>query len=179
MEQNNVLSLSVLVTREEYSAAVAISKRKHRRKTARVTMGFGSWLIICGVAGLFFGSYILLAPPAAICLVLAGLFLLCYDGLLAPIIDRAAAAREYEEKEDLHFATTYYFYDDRVAVHNGRFQGELPLSILTEWGETSALFGLEVGRELSMAIPKRLLDTQQEERLRSILEAAAGGAKIV
>ncbi|MDD2362603.1 MAG: YcxB family protein [Oscillospiraceae bacterium] len=178
MEEKSVLSLSVLVTREEYSQAVAISKRKHRRKTARLTMGFGTVLILCGVAGLFFGSYIFLSPSPAACLVFAGLFLVCYDGLIAPILDRGAAAREFEEKEDLHFATTYIFYTDRVTVQNGRIQGELPLSILTEWVETPALFGLEVGKELSMAIPKRLLDTEQENQLRSILEAAAGSAKI-
>ena len=177
MDQKPRITLSVLVTREEYSEAAANEKRKQRRHTAPFITGAGAVLMILGIAGLFFGRSISLSASAAVCLILAGLFLACYDGLIASVLDRAAAAREFDEKEDLHFATTYLFSEDRVAVQNGRIQGELPLSVITRWSETPALFTLAAGRELHMSIPKRLLTPEQDKELRRILEAAAGGAK--
>jgi hypothetical protein len=178
MDESTQISLSVLVTKEEYCEAAAMKKRKLRAHFAPMLIGAGVIFVLLGITGIFFGSSISLSIPAAACLVILGIALVCFDGLIAPILDKAAAAREFVEKEDLHFATTYVFKDDRVKIQNGRIQGDLPLSLLTRWSETSALFTMEIGRELSMAIPKRLLSTEECDLLRNRLETLAGGAKI-
>ncbi len=46
---------------------------------------------------------------ASLCLILLGLFCFGYDGLIAPLLAGGAAAREYDEKEELRMATTLVF----------------------------------------------------------------------
>lgn len=166
------LTFSVLVTREEYCEAVAHKKRKARRHIAPVINVAGGTLIVLGIAGLFFGGYISLSPSAAICLILLGIFTVCYDGIFAPILDKAAAAREYREKQDLHFATTYEFKETSVYINNSGLYGEIPLSILTGSSETPTLFIMDIGRELSILIPKRLLTEQQQHELWNLLQGS-------
>lgn len=178
MEQDGKILLSVLVTKEEYCEAAAMKKEKLRSHIRPLLYGAGAVLILMGAAGIFFGRLIYLSIPAAVCLVIAGIALACYDGLIAPILDRAAAAREFAEKEDLHFATTYIFEDGSVRIKNGRIEGEIPLSLLTRWSEGPTLFTMEIGRELGMAIPKRLLLPEQTRTLQAMLETHAGSVKI-
>lgn len=170
------MTLSVLVTREEYCEAVAHRKQKERRHIMLLRGVAGGSLIVLGIAGVFFGGYISLSPSAAVCLVVTGLFTVCYDGIFAPVFDKAAAAREFGEKQDLQFATTYTFKDSAVHIENGRIQGEISLSLLTRWSETPALFIMEVGRELCMSVPKRLMTEQQRDDLRNLLQNAAKDA---
>ena len=98
-----------------------------------------------------------------------GVFLACYNGVFAPLFSSAAAAREYDENEDLRYAASYRFLDDAVEVKNGRMEGALPLSALSGWAETPTLFLMTFGREGRFAIPKRLMAPGQEEALRARL----------
>lgn len=175
---NPRLSLSVLVTREEYSQAFSQQQRKEHSHRGLLFTITGAVLIILGLAGAFFGSYISLTLSSSFCLILPGVFMVCYDGFFAPLLDGAVAAREFDEKEDLHFATSYEFYDDKVSINNGRVEGTLPLSQITRWSETSALYTIAYGREISMAIPKRLMSAEQSGVLRELLERNAGSAKV-
>ena len=62
-------------------------------------------------------------------------------------------------------------------VKNGRMEGNLPLRCITEWTETPSLFLITYGREFRFAIPKRLLEPGQEERLRSLLPEKTVGIR--
>lgn len=155
---DDAISLSVLMTRDEYMTFVADSQRQMRRERLPLTKGGGAVLTVLGLAGLFFGRYVSLSPAAALCLLLVGVFLLCYDELLAPLFDRAAAAREYEEKQDLRMAYQYVFTADWVQIQNARVQGVLPLTLMTAWHQTQTLICLSFGREVRLLLPKRALD---------------------
>lgn len=172
------ITLSVLVTREEYSKAFAELQRKERSHVAPLINVVGAILIILGIAGAFFGNYISLSFSTAFCVILLGVFLVCYDGFFAPLFDSAAAAREFDEKEDLRFATTYIFSDDEVNVSNGRVKGILPLRLITKWNETPTLIIFAYGRELSFAIPKRLMTVEQIHLLSQLLIKNAEQAKL-
>ncbi len=167
------IKLSVLVTREEYCEAVAHEKKKSRRHIVPLFNVISAVLIILGFAGLFFGENILMSPPAALCLVLSGLIAACYDGVFAPVFDKAAAAREFNEKPDLHYATTYTFKDDLIVIKNEWVQGQILISQLTRWSETPTLFIMVVGRDLSISIPKRLLTPEQQNKLRNTLNSGS------
>lgn len=172
-----VLALSVLVTREEYCAATADTKRCQRRRLAVWLTVLGFVFAALGFAGLFFGRSISLSPSAALCLVVLGVFFVLFDGLIAPLTDKAAAARDYDIKDDLHYATKLVFDEEAVSVENSRMQGRIPLSRLSRWSETAAVFTLSVGREVHFAIPKRLLNAQQTEELRQLLASQAPAAR--
>jgi hypothetical protein len=176
MEQASQITISVLVTKDEYIQAEAIIKQKLRSKFAPIITISGIVFVVLGIAGLFFGRLISLSPPAAGCFVTIGIFLALFDNFIGPILNRAAAAREYLEKEDLHFATSYVFSGDRVKISNGRIKGEFPVSMITRWTETPALFNMSVGRELNMTIPKRMLSDCEINNLRRILEKYAPDA---
>lgn len=178
MEKIPRIILSVLVTREEYSKASAEFQRKERSHVTPIITAAGAILFILGIAGAFFGKFISLSFSAAFCLILLGVFLVCYNGFFAPLLDSAAAAREYDEKEDLHFVTNYQFTDDSVIVSNGRVKGDLPLDLITKWSETPALIIFAYGRELSFAVPKRLLTPEQNELLQKLLLKNAEHAKL-
>lgn len=167
-EQEKRVAISVLVTREEYMAFTVQLMKKLRGNRPKLTEACGAVLIAAGIAGLFFGDAISLLPSAAICLLLIGLFLACYNGLLAPVLDRAAAAREYDEKEDVRQANSYVFSDTAVEIRNGRMEGELPLQLATRYIETADLFSVSFGRECHVVIPKRLLTSTQKEELKEI-----------
>lgn len=163
------IKLSVLVTREEYCEAVVNEKKKARHHILPVFNVASAILIVLGFAGLFYGKNVSLSPAAAFCLILSGLVAACYDGVIAPVFDSAAAAREFNEKPDLHYATTYIFKDDFISIKNQWVQGKVLISQLTRWSETPALFIMAVGRELSISIPKRLLTSDQQKKLRQKL----------
>lgn len=171
MENEARVALSVLVTREEYMAFTVQLQKKLRSQRPRLTEACGAVLIAAGIAGIFFGHLISLVPSASVCLLLMGAFLACFNGLLAPILDRAAAAREYDEKEDIRLANVYTFSDTAVDIRNGRIEGTLPLKLATRVIETADLISLSFGRECHVVVPKRLLTTQQRETLLGILKA--------
>lgn len=173
MDKEPLLDICVLVTREEYSKAFAEMRRKERSHIAPLIMASGTVLMILGIAGAFFGSQISLSLSAAFCLILLGIFLVCYDSFFAPLFDSAEAAREFDEKEDLQFATNYSFSEDTVMVNNGRISGNLPLKYITRWNETPTLFIFSYGREFSFAVPKRLLSEEQNKLLSQLLKSKA------
>lgn len=176
MEKSPNIPVSVLVTREEYMAFAAQMQRQARRRGLPLTTGCGAVLIALGLAGIFFGSRVSLSVAAAVCMLLLGVFLACYDGLVAPVLDRAAAAREFDERDDLRMANVYVFTEKTVQVRNGCVEGEIPLSLLTRWTRADALFSLSFGRELSLFIPMRLLTAQQAEQLEDWLTKCAPAA---
>lgn len=91
-EKDQTLAFSVLLTREEYTQTIARIEQENRGRRLPLPTVAGALLTAMGIAGLFFGEAISLSPFAAGCLVLLGLFLACFDGLIAPMLDRAAAA---------------------------------------------------------------------------------------
>ena len=135
------LSLSVLVTREEYSEAAAQRSLHRGRGRGMAVTGAGCALVVAGLAGVFFGGRISLSPVVAACVVLVGLILAGYRRVFAPLLDRAE-------------------------VKNGRVEAALPLSLITEWLETPTLISFSFGREVRFAIPKRLLSEEQTAELR-------------
>ncbi|MCI8554491.1 MAG: hypothetical protein HFJ80_06045 [Clostridiales bacterium] len=156
MEEEKTVALSVLITREEYLRS---SVRHH----PPAVTGAGAVLSAAGLAGLFFGAPVGLTPAAAICIVALGLILLVYNGVLAPFLDRGAAAREFDSREELRMATAYRFTAESVWVENGRVTGELPLSLATDFQRTSEQIAFRFGRELSFLIPIRLLSGEQAD----------------
>ena len=145
MEQTpDSVALSVLLTKEEY---MQFSVRLQRQGRAG---GLSFFTVLGGV------------------LAILGL---CYDGLVAPIFWRGAAAREYEEKEDLHTANQYVFTPDCLEVHNSRMEARLPLTMVTDWRRTGEGLWVSFGRECSALVPARLLDEGQAARITGWLGA--------
>lgn len=177
-EKDQSLAFSVLLTREEYTQTIARIEQENRGRRLPLPTVAGALLTAMGIAGLFFGEAISLSPFAAGCLVLLGLFLACFDGLIAPMLDRAAAAREYDEKEELRLANQITFAGDSVTVKNGRMEGVLPLRMLTRWQRSADLYSLSFGRECHVMLPRRLMDQEQDDRLLALLEREAPEKKI-
>ena len=88
------------------------------------------------------------------------------------MIDRGAAAREYDEREELRMATAYVFTADQVRVENGRVKGNLPLSLVTSFARTPEQISFRFGRELSFVIPARLLSEEQAAFIENALARA-------
>ena len=82
-EKDQTLAFSVLLTREEYTQTIARIEQENRGRRLPLPTVAGALLTAMGIAGLFFGEAISLSPFAAGCLVLLGLFLACFDGLIA------------------------------------------------------------------------------------------------
>lgn len=163
--QDSSLSLSVLLTQEEYMRfTVQMVRRKAKKGLSFFTL-LGGVLTILALAGFFFGHYISLSSVSSVCLLLLGLILLCYEGAIAPVIVRGAAARAYEEKDDLRTANRYVFTEKEVQVQNARLEGKLPLSWITEWIQTDEGFWISFGRECSILIPDRLLEIKDRDLL--------------
>ena len=87
-EEKTILTLSVLITREDYMQYAAQLRREQRRGHLPLITGGGALLGALGLAGLFFGSWISLAPSVAAGLLLVGIFLIGYDGIFAPLLDK-------------------------------------------------------------------------------------------
>ena len=174
-EKDQTLAFSVLLTREEYTQTIARIEQENRGRRLPLPTVAGALLTAMGIAGLFFGEAISLSPFAAGCLVLLGLFLACFDGLIAPMLDRAAAARE---KEELRLANQITFAGDSVTVKNGRMEGVLPLRMLTRWQRSADLYSLSFGRECHVMLPRRLMDQEQDDRLLALLEREVPEKKI-
>ena len=172
MERDNdaLLAVSVLVTREEYGAAASHMRRcKYKDGFSPALLG-GMMLGILAVVGMFFGDGIGFTLPSAVCLLAAGLFLLCYDMIFAPMIAGVSAAREYDDRTDLKMAGYYEFYDDKIVVRNGYAAGTLPLEQMTVWSEMPSMFLIRFGSDFLFAVPKRLLEDGQDEMLRKMLQ---------
>ena len=146
-------------------------RREQRRGHLPFITGGGAVLVFLGLAGLFFGSAISLAPSVAAGMLLVGAFLIGYDGLFAPLLDKGAAAREFDEKPELGMAGTYRFTPDGVEIRNGRIEGTLPRAQVTSAAETQSLFSIAFGREVRILIPKRLLGEEECLRLRDWLSS--------
>lgn len=82
------IALSVLMTREEYMQLTVQIHRLRAGGPSFFTLA-GGILAILSIAGLFFGHYIALSRFSAGCLLLFGVFLMCYEGIVAPILDKA------------------------------------------------------------------------------------------
>lgn len=159
MEQT--IPLSVLLTREEYSAFVAQKRRIQRRGRFPVAMYLGDLLVVAALAGLFFGEPLGFSAAAAGCLLVIGAFLVVYDIAIAPMLDKWTAAREYDGKESLRTVGVYTFTETTVTLRNNRVEGTLPLAQMTGWLQTPEFFTLSFGREMTLFLPKRLLDEGQ------------------
>lgn len=164
------IALSVLMTREEYMQLTVQIHRLRAGGPSFFTLA-GGILAILSIAGLFFGHYIALSRFSAGCLLLFGVFLMCYEGIVAPILDKGAAAREYEEKEELRTANVYEFGPGFIQIRNSRMEGRLPLSMATSWVKTAGGLSVSFGRECHVLVPARLLDEGQWNTIRDWLAA--------
>ena len=173
--ENGELTLSVLITREDYLEYAAQLRREQRRGHLPFLTGGGAVLGVLGLVGLFFGEAVSLAPSVAMGLLLVGIFLIGYDGFFAPFLDRGAAAREFDEKPELSLAGTYRFTGTGVEIRNGSIEGTLPRGQMTSAAETESLFSLSFGREVRILIPKRLLGEEETLRLRNWIAAEKKG----
>ena len=153
---DDVLSLCVLITREDYLQYAAQLRREQRRGHLPFITGGGAVLVFLGLAA---------------GMLLVGAFLIGYDGLFAPLLDKGAAAREFDEKPELGMAGTYRFTPDGVEIRNGRIEGTLPRAQVTSAAETQSLFSIAFGREVRILIPKRLLGEEECLRLRDWLSS--------
>ncbi len=173
-EEKTLLTLSVLITREDYMQYAAQLRREQRRGHLPLITGGGALLGALGLAGLFFGSWISLAPSGAAGLLLVGIFLIGYDGIFAPLFDKGAAAREFDEKPELGMAGTYRFTTDGVDIRSGGLEGTLPRALMTRSAETESFFNLVFGREVRIWIPKRLLSDEETRQLRAWIADGKG-----
>ncbi len=173
-EEKTILTLSVLITREDYMQYAAQLRREQRRGHLPLITGGGALLGALGLAGLFFGSWISLAPSVAAGLLLVGIFLIGYDGIFAPLLDKGAAAREFDEKPELGMAGTYRFAADGVEIRSGGLEGTLPRALITRSAETDSFFNIAYGREVRIWIPKRLLTDEDIRRLRAWIADGKG-----
>ena len=165
------IALSVLMTREEYMQLTVQIHRLRSGGPSFFTLA-GGILGILSLAGIFFGHYISLSPFTAGCLLVFGVFLMIYEGIIAPILDKGAAAREYEEKEELRTANVYEFGPGFIKIRNSRMEGKLPLSLVTSWAKTAGGLSVSYGRECHVLIPTRLLDEGQWSAIQEWLAAA-------
>lgn len=166
--RQTALSVSVLLIKEDYIQYTAQLRRQQRQGHVPLLTCAGAVLCVLGLAGVFFGNLISLAMPLALGLVLVGAFLLCYDGLFAPILDRGTAAREFEEKPELRTAGTYIFTQKQVEIRSAGLEGRIPLSLVTRWNETPSLISFSFGREIQIILPKRLLNEEDIVFLREL-----------
>ena len=156
------LSITVLVTREEYSCGAA---RPLARSAAWwLTVG-GAVLLVCGLAGLVFGPWLALSASVAWLLVLCGVALGVYPPLIAPALSKATAAREFDECELCRLATQYRLDEQGITFTDQRRQGQLPWSAITRCRETDELFVLAVGGEWVGILPKRVLTDEDCRRV--------------
>ena len=172
MEQK-ALTYTVLLTRDEYIAFRVRQKKQDRKERLPLLTFAGAVGFLAGAAGLFFGDLIQMTAGTSLCLLLLGLFCFVYDGMIAPLLDGGAAAKEYDGKEELRMATTFVFEGDRVTVDNGRVKGNLPLRLVTRWDVLAGQFSFAFGRELSFVIPARLLDESQTAELKNRMETVS------
>lgn len=84
---------------------------------------------------------------------------------------RAQAARIYEEQPEVRQATQYLFYQDAVEIHSSRENGKIPLQCLTEWTQSESFLALYFGREITVVLPKRVLQREQIQQLTEVLQA--------
>ncbi len=164
------LSVSILLTQEEYMQfSVQMYRRQVKKNVSFLTL-LGGIIAIVAIAGFFFGHYISLSSFSAAGLLLISILMLCYEGAIAPMLVRGAAARAYEEKEDLRTANQYIFTQDEVQIHNARMEGTLPLSWMTAWTRTGNGFWISFGQECDILIPIRLLDEKECDQLERWLQ---------
>lgn len=171
MEKPVLLSLSVLVTREEYVAFSLHREQRHRRGQLPLSFIFGVVLCAAGACGVFFGRGLSLSVGSAACLFALGLFFGGYDSLIAPFFVKTAAAAAFDRRSDLGMASVYRFTSDAVQVENARLTGTLPLAAMTSWTQDVDLIALYFGRELTVLIPRRLLTDEQTGTLTALLQA--------
>ncbi len=155
------ITVSVLLTREDYIHYVAERRRQVRRGQLPLWEIAGSLIMILGLAGWFWGDRIGLMPQAAGCIVVCGLFFVLYRSLMAPVMDRMEASTVYDEKKELQLASTYRFGQDGISVQNGFMEGLLPYEAVTSFTNTRELIGLAFGREAQVVVPKKLLNQEQ------------------
>ena len=142
------IALSVLMTREEYMQLTVQIHRLRSGGPSFFTLA-GGILGILSLAGIFFGHYISLSPFTAGCLLVFGVFLMIYEGVIAPILDKGF-----------------------IKIRNSRMEGKLPLSLVTSWAKTAGGLSISFGRECHVLVPSRLLDEGQWSAIQEWLAAA-------
>jgi len=160
------LTFSVLLTREEY-VAYSAALRARRRGSMAWTTWLGAGLSAAGLVGLFFGGAIGLYPAVAAAVTALGVALVCFEGGIAPLFDRAAAGSEYDTRQQRRLASVYTFTPDAVEVRNDWQQGALPLE-LAAVVRAPGLIGLSFGREADVVIPLRLLHDESKTAMEKI-----------
>lgn len=164
-----MLSLSVLLTREDYMTYREQKRRQTGAGRLPLWTAAGTVVAVLGMVGLFFGRRISLSPTSSVCLILLGIFLMAYETAVAPMLEKARAVAAFEEKEELRSSAIYTITPTEITVRGARLNGTLPLSGITERLETPDLFALAFGRELQVILPKRLVGEDECRRIRELL----------
>ena len=155
------ISLSVRCTREEYMQFYATYRRAPAWTTA-----LGVIVTVVAV-----GLCILDAAVQShtLLLGLAGVLLLLLNPLLLPMARKGEAARRYDADDGLQDAVAMMIDDQMLTLRSTTVQGQVPLSSLTAVHQTAAMTVLEFGNELTVCIPLRSLNEQEQQYLQERL----------
>ena len=171
--EESPISVSVLLTEEDYMPYVEQLRREQRGGYRGFFRIVGGVLLAVGAAGLFFGAQRTAALMLTV--MMLGFLVLLYDTVLAPVIDRTAALTAFRERDSLRMSSLYTFEREGVRVRTAFAEGTLPYTQLTECTETDGLFAFTFGREMRLLIPKRLLNEAAAMGLRQIKDRREAG----
>lgn len=151
--------MSVLLTKEEYAAAVA-----HR-------VPFLSWAtptgLLCMIGGMVVWAW-QCGVTATMGLLMLGLVLALYDAVFAPMLARFHAAAAFDRKRVEALNLT--FRAEELTVAGERVVGTVAYKHLTAAEETVHFFFLQFGHELWLCVPRRVLRDWQIAALQTLCE---------
>lgn len=171
MEGREFARCSVLITRAEFVACRLMQQRRMNGGRAAAERIGALLLIVGGVAGIVLGGQRGLSPWLTGGVLALGVMWLLLQAVFWPMLLRARAAGEYEQYPENRQAEQFVFYEDGVQVHTSREEGVVPWSALTGWLDDETFLVLYFGRELTIVLPRRVLDATQEQALIAQLRA--------
>ena len=152
-------TVSILLTKEEYAAAVA-----HR-------VPFLSWAtptgLLCMIGGMVVWGHEL-GTTATLGLLLLGLMLAMVDAVFFPMLARFHAAAAFDRKRAEALNLT--FREDAVTVASEWVVGTVAYTNLTAAEETVHFFYFQFGHELWLCVPRRALSDRQIHAMQTLCE---------
>ena len=95
------IELSVLMTQDDYAAFLVQKRRMQRGRRFQTALYVGELLVVVAAAGLFFGDRIGMSAASAVCLLAAGIALIAYDYVIAPLVGQAHCGTGLCEKRKI------------------------------------------------------------------------------
>ncbi len=155
------IELSVRCTREEYMNYAA---RRGERMVLLTVFGV-SVTVIAVLLGILAGT----VDQLSALLLFVGVLLMLADPLILPMLRKGEAARQYDRSDNLRGAVTLRLDDTTLYVRTATDEATLPLDATTEVTLAPTMIVLVFGQELTVCIPKRVLQPEETEALREIL----------